>query len=390
MTSLSPDHEDMAISDQNQAALVELMGVLFGDGAFETVAKMNPEGSDLSTSAKRKKHEKRQAQVGLAANVLGITAGAQALYSSSSALKGKLKSKPADEKVAPKHAKANKVPNIAGFKGRLKVADLAEKKGLLKNPKTGVYLAGGMVALQGANLAGDLVANRVLSREAKKDIRVKKSLGDYTPSGQVKQRVIAPDDGFSLGAKGQLVRLTLKNKDKIKPLVENGVETSKKVAVKGVEVGKPIAAKTKKAQEQFLAKADNMVIKGSISKSNADKRQVFGWASIVEKDGVPVVDLQGDYISVEEVEKAAYEYVQKSRKGGNMHKRNGDDPHHVSDMIESFVITPEKKEKLGMPETTPTGWWVGFQVHDEETWDQIKTGQRSAFSLHGRGKRQEV
>lgn len=382
-------------------ALSEALSALFGDGTYELVQKMNPEGSELSTSAKRRKHEKRQAQVGLASNVLGIAAGGQALYASGHALKSKIdEGKP--ESVKPKHKadaapKSPKVPDIAGLKGRLKPASgAAGKKSLMKNPKTGLYMAGGMVALQGANLGGDLVANRVLSREAKKD--VKKSLA-LTPEAQARKKLHSPEtEGLPMGVRGQLIRITVRNPEKTKAVVNTGVESSKKVAVKGIEVGKPIAAKgkqatqdsAKKVHDHFVAKADNMTIEGEVSKSDADKRQVFGWASIVEKDGVPVVDLQGDYISVDEVEKAAYEYVQKSRKGGNMHARNGEDPHHVSDMIESFVLTPEKKEKLGMPESTPTGWWVGFQVHDEETWDQIKTGKRPAFSIHGRGKRQEV
>ena len=62
---------------------------------------------------------------------------------------------------------------------------------------------------------------------------------------------------------------------------------------------------------------------GEFAKVNTDKQQVFGWASIVELNGEPVVDLQGDYISIDEVEKSAYEYVHKSRKGGDMHLREG-------------------------------------------------------------------
>lgn len=126
------------------------------------------------------------------------------------------------------------------------------------------------------------------------------------------------------------------------------------------------------------------------TKVDADKHEVFGWASIVEIGGVPVVDRQGDWISPEEIEKAAYAYVEANRKGGHQHKRDGDEPFHASNMIESFVITPEKISKMGLPEDTPCGWWVGYKVHDEDTWEKVKKGDVTGFSIHGRGKRQAV
>lgn len=139
----------------------------------------------------------------------------------------------------------------------------------------------------------------------------------------------------------------------------------------------------------------------TFSKVDDDKRQVFGWCSISKKDGVDVVDLQGDHIPIEEVEKSAYSYMLTSRKGGNQHARitknfglaeraRGDEPLHVGDCIESMVFTPEKIEKMGLPATFPQGWWFGMQIHDEETWGQIKRGERAGFSIHGKGRREEL
>jgi hypothetical protein len=128
----------------------------------------------------------------------------------------------------------------------------------------------------------------------------------------------------------------------------------------------------------------------NIAKLDEDKRQVFGWASVISKNGVPVEDRQGDVIDPEELEKSAYEFVLKSRKGGHQHKRNGDEVYHVSDMIESMVVTDEKKEAMGLPDDAPTGWWVGFKVHDDDTWHKIKKGDVTGFSIHGRGKRKPL
>lgn len=129
---------------------------------------------------------------------------------------------------------------------------------------------------------------------------------------------------------------------------------------------------------------------GSISKVDTDKRQVFGWCSLTEVDGEKVVDRQGDYIPLDEVEKSAYHYVINSRKGGDMHKRDGESPLHTSDMIESFVVTPEKLENLGLErDALPHGWWVGFKVNDDRQWEEVKKGDKVSFSIHGKGRRVE-
>ena len=129
----------------------------------------------------------------------------------------------------------------------------------------------------------------------------------------------------------------------------------------------------------------------AIVKADDDKRQVFGWASLIEKDGQPVLDKQGDVIGPDEMEKSAYRYVLESRKGGNQHKRTEyDEPLHVSDMIESLALTREKQQALGMGPDAPVGWWVGFKVNDDQTWADVKNGKVTAFSIHGRGRREDM
>lgn len=130
---------------------------------------------------------------------------------------------------------------------------------------------------------------------------------------------------------------------------------------------------------------------GEFSKVDDDKREVFGWASVVELDGQPIVDRQGDVISPEEIERAAYTYVVKSRKGGRQHRRTETgDAFHASDMIESVVFTDEKIEKMGLPDEFPRGWWVGYKVNDDDTWQAVKKNEVTSFSIHGRGKRQLI
>jgi len=138
---------------------------------------------------------------------------------------------------------------------------------------------------------------------------------------------------------------------------------------------------------------------GDFSKVDEDKRQVFGWASVTQMDGKPVVDLQGDYIHPDDIEKAAYDYVVKARVGGDMHTRvdeygnvieKSDKPLHVSDLIESMVFTPEKCEAMGISKNLAGRWWTGFQINDPDVWESVKNGERTGFSIHGAGLRKSV
>lgn len=141
---------------------------------------------------------------------------------------------------------------------------------------------------------------------------------------------------------------------------------------------------------QTTAKSDeqDITFTTDIAKMDEDERTVFGWASITEIDGSPVIDRQGDMIEIHELAKSAYDYVINGRTGGHQHRRTPtNEPLKVSDMIESVVFTPEKIEKMGLPPDTPQGWWVGYKVADDEIWKGIKDGEITGFSVHGKGRR---
>ncbi len=123
-------------------------------------------------------------------------------------------------------------------------------------------------------------------------------------------------------------------------------------------------------------------------KIDEDKRLVFGWAQVVKDyDGKTILDRQSDFIDNEEVlEDTAYEYVLKSRSGGEMHV-NFD----VATLVESIVFTNEKMEKMGITAgTLPVAWWVGFYVTDDNVWRNIKEGNYSGFSVGGTAIREEA
>lgn len=308
----------------------QMMSALYGDGAWELVVSKR----QLSAEEAQKKRERTQARVGLATNVVGLAAGTAGLLAASRL--------PALRRVGAT------TQNAGPLTGRL-APKLKSSKAKARLIQAG---AAGAVGLQGANLAGDAIANRVLARASKDETKKKVAKG-FNPADKAtrqRRRLQAVATAAGAGATaGALTQIELERK------------------------------KVKKSSDL------DFTIRGEISKSN-DKRQVFGWASVVELNGQPVVDLQGDYMAIEVIEKAAYDYVHSSRRGGDMHQEGS----HASDLIESFIVTPEKKQQLGLPEEMPVGWWVGFQVHDDKVWQMVKDGKRPEFSIHGSGQRVDV
>lgn len=125
----------------------------------------------------------------------------------------------------------------------------------------------------------------------------------------------------------------------------------------------------------------------TLTKSIDDQMLAFGWANVaIRTDGEQIIDYQGDIVEPEELEKAAYEFVELYREGGEMHERGG-----VAVLIESCVFTKEKMEKMGIPDgTLPEGWWIGFKVLDPDVWAKIKDGTYTMFSIEGEAIREEV
>lgn len=144
-----------------------------------------------------------------------------------------------------------------------------------------------------------------------------------------------------------------------------------------------------------VSKRVDVEIAGTFSKFDDEKKRAYGWASVVTMDGEPVVDRQGDYIGLDDIEEAAYTYVRKSRVTGDMHRRTtgedgSDSPHKAGELIESVVFTVDKCHAMGLPANFAGKWWMGVQVEDDEVWAEVKKGNRTGFSIHGKGLRKDT
>lgn len=133
------------------------------------------------------------------------------------------------------------------------------------------------------------------------------------------------------------------------------------------------------------AQLKSFAIRVPIAKVDAPQRLVFGWASVIEKDGKPVEDLQGDVIDEPEMERAYYEYVEDARAAGEMHERSGDD---VGKLVECVVFTKEKQRALGI-DLGKVGTWLGFRL-TPDVFKRVQSGELSMLSIGGTGSREEI
>ena len=120
----------------------------------------------------------------------------------------------------------------------------------------------------------------------------------------------------------------------------------------------------------------------TISKTDEDRNLVFGWASVAERDGIPVVDGEGDVIKAGTLEDAAYEFVLNFGEANERHAGPT-----VGRLVESMVFTSDKLELLGLAkDALPVAWWTGFKL-DPATFAKVKGGEYRAFSIEGTARR---
>jgi len=129
-----------------------------------------------------------------------------------------------------------------------------------------------------------------------------------------------------------------------------------------------------------------MSTESKIAKIDAEQRLVFGWANVaIEKSGDQIVDAHGDKIDIEDLETAAYDFNLTFRATGTSHVGVS-----KGRLVESFVVTPEKLEAIGLAkDALPLGWWVGFRVDDDAAWEGVKKGDYRMFSIQGIASRED-
>jgi hypothetical protein len=115
---------------------------------------------------------------------------------------------------------------------------------------------------------------------------------------------------------------------------------------------------------------------------------VYGFASVISKGGVPVVDFQNDTIDERELVAAAHDFMLNSRVGGALHIRGPDgEPLKAGDICESVVLTDALQKALGV-NLGFVPWLVGVRITDPIVKKMVASGQLRAFSIGGTGIRE--
>lgn len=126
--------------------------------------------------------------------------------------------------------------------------------------------------------------------------------------------------------------------------------------------------------------------KAELSKIDDDRHLAFGWAYVAERGGERVIDHSGEFIEKADLEDAAYRFVLTSREADELHTAPV-----VGQLVESFMVTPEKLTKMGLaPDALPAGWWTGWYIPDDEVWGKVRDGQYRMLSIGGNATRELV
>ena len=116
-------------------------------------------------------------------------------------------------------------------------------------------------------------------------------------------------------------------------------------------------------------------------KADATGRFVRGWALVAEMDGNPIIDWQGDRVSMTDLRKAAHMFITDARVAKAMH--DGD---QIGEVVESVIVDDEFVKSLGVTDTR-RGWFIGMRIDNEAVQKRIRTGELKMFSIGGRGTR---
>jgi hypothetical protein len=116
-------------------------------------------------------------------------------------------------------------------------------------------------------------------------------------------------------------------------------------------------------------------------KASETGNYVRGWASVVELDGKPVEDTQGDIISMTELRKAAHRFITDQRVAKAMHAGSA-----IGEVVESVIVDDAFAKALGITGGM-RGWFIGMRIHDPDIQEKVRKGVFRAFSIGGKGRR---
>lgn len=143
---------------------------------------------------------------------------------------------------------------------------------------------------------------------------------------------------------------------------------------------------TDQALDALKADLDGLVAKYTgravtvVMKSVPSRRMIYGWASVVTKDGEVVKDRQADFMDMDNLREVVHDFM-SHRVGKTMHSGG-----NTGEIVDSFVIDAEVAAAFGV-NFGCEGWMVGYKVQDDAVWKRVQSGELRAFSIGGEGDR---
>lgn len=122
----------------------------------------------------------------------------------------------------------------------------------------------------------------------------------------------------------------------------------------------------------------------TVAKAAPTGKTIWAWSSVIEKDGRPVVDHQGDMISEPELERAFDDFMSNSRLSKVMH-----DGRETGRVVQGLVFTKELQRALGI-DIGKVGALVKIAVTDPEAQRRVASGELRELSIGGSGRRKEI
>ncbi|XLP24126.1 XkdF-like putative serine protease domain-containing protein [Bacillus toyonensis] len=127
------------------------------------------------------------------------------------------------------------------------------------------------------------------------------------------------------------------------------------------------------------AKQQNITKQVPILKTEEEKQLVTG--VVYEPD---VEDSHGDKMTAEEIEKAAYTFMENYQHIDKQH----DEIAGKGTVVENWIAKSDMT--VGEQEVQAGTWLMTVRVDDADTWEEIKKGEVTGFSMGGFGERVEI
>lgn len=99
------------------------------------------------------------------------------------------------------------------------------------------------------------------------------------------------------------------------------------------------------------------------------------------------VDTQGDFMTPEDIEKAAHYFITQSRVIGSEHGRPIE-----AGVVESYIAPADMQFNgpLGPCEIAKGSWVLGVKINDADEWAKVLNGDYTGFSVGGFGSREDL